>query len=131
MVRHEVENLAKTVRLQRVDHRLEIVLAAEFGVERVMVHDVVAMRASGPRLQVGRRVEMTDPKRGEIRHEPGGLRESEILRQLHTIRGARDGRFGISGHWETCGWREVCERSLGYSPPTARSPFPKLPHTSH
>ena len=110
MVRHEVENLAKTVRLQRVDHRSEVVLAAEFGVERVVVHDVVAMRASRPRLQVGRRVEMTDPKCGEIRHEPGGLRESEILRQLQTIRGARNGCFGISGHRGTCGWSEADER---------------------
>ena len=75
-----------------------------------MINDVVTVRAAGPRLQVGRCVEMTDPKRGKIRHEPGGLRESEILRQLQTIRGARNGCFGISGHWGTCGWREADER---------------------
>ena len=112
MVRNEVENLAEAVRLQRVDHRPEIVLAAELGIERVVVHDIVAVGAPGPRLQIRRRVQMTDPERGQIRRQPGGCRESEILRQLQTIRGARNGWCGISGHRGTCGWSEADGRML-------------------
>ena len=77
---------------------LEIVFSAELGIERVVVDDVVAVRAAGARLQVWRRVDVADAERGEIGHEPAPLLEAEVLRELQTVGGARDRRVGVSGH---------------------------------
>ncbi len=47
VVRDEIEDQSHTVRVQRVDERAEIRLAADFRVQPVMIDDVVAVGLAG------------------------------------------------------------------------------------
>ena len=88
VVGHEIEDLAETVFGEGRDHPVEIGLVAEFGVEWPMVDDVVAVGAAGPRLQIGRGVDVADPEPREIRGEPRRIRKAKPLVKLQTVGGA-------------------------------------------
>ena len=85
-----------SARLERRAQAREAVLAAELRIERVVIDDVVAVRAAGARLQKRRRVEMADAERLEIGHERGGLVEAEVRRELQAIGRDRDRRAASS-----------------------------------
>ena len=53
VVRHEIEDLAEPVLAECVGHRREVSVRSELRIKRVVVDDVVAVRAAGARLQVG------------------------------------------------------------------------------
>ena len=73
------------MRLERGTHPRKAFGTAEFGIELLMVDDVVAMRAARPRFQEWRRIEVGDAELFEIGNQRGGIVESKILRQLQTI----------------------------------------------
>src|ERR1700681_311106 len=54
-----------------------------------MVDDVVAVRRTGPRLEVRRRVHVRDTERREVRHERGRVGEAEAGVKLQPVRRAR------------------------------------------
>ena len=82
---------------ERVGQARESFLAAEFGIEPVVIDDVVAMRAAGARLQERRGIEMADAERAQIGHECGGLVEAEIRGELEAVgRGRNGGRHQAS-----------------------------------
>src|SRR5262249_25214212 len=85
VVRYEIEDQAKAVRLERDAHPRKAFGAAEFGIELLVVNDIVAVRAAGPRFQERGSIEMRDAERLEIGCERGGIVEAKILRQLKTI----------------------------------------------
>jgi hypothetical protein len=68
VVGDDVEEQAHAVLAQRGDHGLELSFGADLGVQGVVVHDVVAVRAAGPRLRERRSVQVPDPKPREIRY---------------------------------------------------------------
>ena len=92
VVRHEIEDQPEAVRLERGAHPRKAFGTAEFGIELLVVDDVVAMRAARPRFQEWRRIEVGDAEFFEIGNERGGIVKSEILRQLQTIGRERDFR---------------------------------------
>ena len=50
MIRHEIEDLPHAVRVQGFAEARKALVRADLGIEGVVIGDVVAMRASGPRL---------------------------------------------------------------------------------
>ena len=70
VVGHEVEQEPHVVGVQLGDQGIECRLVAELGVEPVEVDHVVAVGRAGPRHGERRGVEVADPERGEIRHDP-------------------------------------------------------------
>ncbi len=105
VVGHEVEDLAEAVRPERRDHGVERRGVAELGIEAPMVHDVVAMRAARPRLEIGRGIDVADAEPGEVGRERGGAVEAEPGPELEPVGGARRrGRGGGGGlHDRACG----------------------------
>ena len=67
----------------------ESLVAAELRVEPVVVDDVVAVRAAGPRLEEGRGVEMRDAELLEVGRQRGGVVEAEGLGELQPVGGER------------------------------------------
>jgi len=64
---------------------------ADLRVDRVVVDDVVAVRAARPRLEERRCVEMADPQPREIRHQLDRIGEAELGVELEAI-----GRIGYA-----------------------------------
>ena len=58
---------------QRRAEVLQSRLAAQFGVDGIMIDHVVAMRAAAPRLEKRRHIEVADPERFEIANAIGSL----------------------------------------------------------
>ena len=65
---------------QRVGERGESRFAAKFGIERVVIDDVVAVGAAGTRLEERRRIEVADAERFQVRHQRGRGVEAELAR---------------------------------------------------
>ena len=88
VVRHDVEDEAHAVFVQRRDQRVEIGLAADLRIEPAVVDDVVAVRRAGPRLHQRRGVKVADAEPGEIRHQRRGVAKREVLVELQSVGGA-------------------------------------------
>src|SRR6266478_2002310 len=58
----------------------------------MMIDDVIAMHAPGPRAQVRRCIAMSNAQRCEVWDQVGGLREGEVTIELQTIGGDGNGR---------------------------------------
>ncbi len=90
VVRHEIEDVPHAVARAARRQALEVRGAADLRVERVVVDDVVAVRAAGARAKVRRAVQVADAERGQVGHERGGIGEGEAGVELQAIGGARD-----------------------------------------
>ena len=84
---HEVEDQPEPGALQRGAQPRKPILAAELRIERAIIHRVIAVPAAGARLEKRRRVEMRDAERFQIRRDPRGIVEAEVLAELQTIGG--------------------------------------------
>ena len=85
----EVEDVPHPVRAQGGDEGLVVGGAAQFGVERAVVNDVVPVLRAGARSQVGRRVDVGDPEPSEIRHQRGRGGEPESGLELQPVGSTR------------------------------------------
>ena len=65
--------------LKRGHHPVEGRLVAEFRIQRVVIHDVVPVRASRPRLQPWRSINVADAQTRQIGRELRGFVETEAL----------------------------------------------------
>ena len=74
---------------QRVGEAQEALLAAELGVDRGVVDDVVAVRRAGPRRVDRRGIDMADAEPRQIGHDRGRVVEGEVLVELQPVGGAR------------------------------------------
>ena len=80
----------------------QVVLGAELGVQLARVHHVVPVGAAGPGLQDRRGVDVCDPERVEVRHQPKRVPQGELLAELEPVRGPGDaaapggGSYGLS-----------------------------------
>ena len=66
------------MRVQRGDEGVELRLRAQFGVERAVIDDVVAVSAARPRAQQRRGVEVADAEPRPVRHERRRRGEAEV-----------------------------------------------------
>ncbi len=89
VVGHDVEDLAQAVFVQGRDQRLVIRVRADFRVEALVVGDVVAVHAAGPRLQVRRGVQVRDAQVAQVRDDGRRVAEREALVELQAV-----GRLG-------------------------------------
>ena len=85
MVGHEIEYQAEVMSFQRIAQSYESSFVAKLGIEPVMIDNVIAMRGAPPRLQKGRRVDMADSQRFQVRDDIRRRIEAELFRQLKTI----------------------------------------------
>ncbi len=90
VVGHEVENQSQIGPRQGLRQPCECRLAAEFRIERIVVDDVVAVRAPGTRFQKRRGIEMADAERLEIGHEIRRGIEAEAGGKLQPIGRSRN-----------------------------------------
>src|SRR5262249_11870611 len=65
--------------------------AAEFGIKRIVVDYIIAMRTARPCFEKWRSIKVTDAEFLEIGRQRGRLVEPELRRKLETVRGERDG----------------------------------------
>ena len=65
-------------------------LAAQFRIQGIVVHDVVAVRAAGTCLQPGGSVHMADTEACQVRRQRGGIVEAEALIELQPVCGPRN-----------------------------------------
>ena len=94
VVRHEVEQQPHVVGAQFGDQGLERRVVAEFRIEAVEVDDVVAVGRARARHGEWGGVHMTYAERGEIRHDPAGIIEPEVLMELQPVSRARHAGWG-------------------------------------
>ena len=87
VIGNEVEDETHIAAMQRIDERGEIFLAAELGIEPVMVDDIVAVGRAGARLHDWRGVDMADPKLGNVGDEVGSVAKRETPMKLQPIGG--------------------------------------------
>src|SRR6185312_13556042 len=60
VIGHKIEDKAEAILLERGTQPRERFFAAKFGIEPVMIDDVVAVRTSRTRLEEGRRIKVRD-----------------------------------------------------------------------
>src|SRR5579862_8531007 len=88
VVRNKIQYLPKAIRMECGNQPVERLLAAKFRVYRVVIHDVVSVRAARSCFQPGRSVQMTDAKPRQIGRNLRRLVESELFVKLYAISGA-------------------------------------------
>src|SRR5262245_4972589 len=98
MVRHDVEDLAKTMSLQRSDPSGVFFGCADFGIKLLVVGDGIAVEAAWSRLEVGRSVAMADAQVMQIERDSSGVGEGESCVKLETICRLRRAAFAHSLH---------------------------------
>ena len=89
VIRHEVEQDLQPRGLERGDHRIELRCVAELRVQQVVRNDVIAVRATGPRFQDRRGIDMGDAEPLQIRSERRRGGKTELRVELQPVRGAR------------------------------------------
>jgi hypothetical protein len=82
VVRDHVEDLSHAARVQRNAQALEALHATQVRVDRIVVDDVVTVRAVGPRAQVGRAIHVAHAERIQVGHQPCGVGKGEIPVEL-------------------------------------------------
>ncbi len=93
VVGHDVHHDRHAV-LAQLRHEVgELGLRADLGVERLVVDDVVAVRAAGARAQERRAVDVAHAEAREVGHERGRVAEGELAVQLQAVGGERDARL--------------------------------------
>ncbi len=89
VVGDDVEHLVQSVLREDDAHSPIRVDAPELGTHLLVVDDVVAMSATGSRLQDRREIHVRDAEVREIRRNHREFGETEVLRQLHAIGGTQ------------------------------------------
>lgn len=120
MIRNKIEDEAEAVQSERVAECDEAVPAADLGVDRGVVDDVVAVLAARPRLQERRGIDVAYPKRRQIRHDLARLREGESRAELQPIGGARNRIETRDGHGCHRRWRGGRSRLSASARPATR-----------
>ena len=94
VIGHHVDHEAHAVLVQGRDQPVESLAAAELGIERAVVDDVVAVHAPRARAQHRRAVEVADAEAREVGHDARRIGECELAMELNAIGCARDPRQG-------------------------------------
>src|SRR5690606_39838334 len=92
-----------------------VVGAAELGIERRVVADVVPVGAAGSRPQHGRQIQATDAEVLKVVGDAGGLRESEGRLELEPVRAGGIPAGHARRHWRPSAVR----RTTVHGPVTA------------
>ena len=90
VIRHEVHDVSEAERVQAVGEARVRVGAAELGIDRVVIADVVAVRAARHRREVRRGVDRADAEARQVARGLLGRRERKGGVQLQSIRADRN-----------------------------------------
>ncbi len=92
VVRHEVDDVPHVAPAQRLDEPPIRRLVSDLRIEPRRIRDVVAVCTARHRAEVTRRVDVRNPERVEVVHDPGGVVEGEGRVELQSIRRGGSGR---------------------------------------
>lgn len=90
VIGNNIEHLAEPIFSKFPAKRGVRLLAAQFGIDAMIIYDVVAMRASGSGLEVRGAVHMRNPQIPQIIRNSGGRIETKTAVELQPIGGTRD-----------------------------------------
>ena len=65
--------------------RCVILFAADFGIQLVVVHDIIAVQASRLRLEIGRGIDIGDAELMQIGDDGCGVPEREVMVELQPV----------------------------------------------
>ena len=85
VVRDEIDDLPHAVRMQIRDPGIVLLARTDRGVQLVVIGDVVTMQAFRARLEIGRRIAITDTERIQIRHNFPRPRKGELPVKLQPV----------------------------------------------
>jgi hypothetical protein len=111
VVGDNIEDKAEVELFERAGEALESGVSPEFGVDAIVVAEVVAMGAARTREKDRGGVEMADAEVGEVGGEGCGVVESEAVMELESVGGA--GEEGGVGHGRDEVGDERWERGSG------------------
>ena len=100
VIRHDVDEYAEIVAPGAFDEALPSLLAAEILADPARVGYIVAMHASGRRLQTRRQIHVADAEISEVRQDSPRRIQGKVLVHLQTIR-----RCPVGGHAAHFNWR--------------------------
>ncbi len=123
VVWNEIQDLSHSVPVQRLDERRERLLVAHLRVECIVIGDVVPVRASGARFQVGCAVDVTHTEPVEVGHESFGIPEGEAAVELQAVCRRRRRNLGKR--------RVQRKRVSTHHSPSTSAPCPRYQATDH
>jgi hypothetical protein len=88
VIGHDIQHLAKMVLAKRIAELLVANRAAQLSVDALMIETVVAVRAAGGSLKIGRAVHVADAQSFEIIGDFRGFLETEPWPQLKAVSGS-------------------------------------------
>ena len=92
VVRDEIEHLTHPAGVEFRDPGVVFRARPDGRVQLVVIGNVVAVQALGPRLEIRRSITVADPERVQVRHKSARLREGEVAIELEAISGAGNAR---------------------------------------
>ena len=90
VIGNDVENQSHAAFVESGDKAIEVFRGADFGIEGIVIYDVVSVHAAGAGLEARRNVAMTDSKIRQIGNDLSCLREGEVAIELQAIGRARN-----------------------------------------
>src|SRR5262245_45634337 len=134
MIGYEVEYLPETVVAKRRDHLIKGGPVTELRVELAMVDDVIAVRASGTRFQIGRGINVADAQPRQIGRERRRVPKTKFLMEWQAVSRPGDWRGTGFRHFRWSG-RCRCQRYRRTSGPSrdrnSRPDRPRPPARTH
>ena len=85
MVGNDVQEQAETVIAKCRQPGGMLIGRADLGIEHAVIGDVVAVRAAGRGLEIGRRIAVRDAQAGQVRHDRQGIPEPEAGMKLDAV----------------------------------------------
>ena len=85
VVRNEIDDLSHAVAVEIGDPGVVLIARTDRGVQFVVIGNVVAVQTFRARLEIGRRITITDPERVEIRHNLSRVVEGELPVELQPV----------------------------------------------
>ncbi len=100
VVRHEIEQLSHSMRVQLGDPRIVLLARTDRRVEFIMIANFVAVQTLRPRLKIRRGIGVAHTERVQVRDDFACLRESKLPVKLQPVSATGDARMLLLCHVE-------------------------------
>jgi hypothetical protein len=90
VVRHNVDDEAKTFQLERLNHAVKAFAATNCGIDLVGVSDIVSVCRTGRGGEDRRRINVADAKAFQIGHQRRNAVEGHAVAELDAVGGCRN-----------------------------------------
>ena len=94
VIGNEVQNSAEPLTAEGFDHRCKVRLRPKFRIELIVIGDVIAVRAAGPRFEERRKIDVAHAEPRQVGRDRRRLAEAEAGSELQAIGRARNVHAG-------------------------------------